>query len=325
MAALVLAAVPVIGWLRTGGHGGRPVAAPGSGPGSGPSGAGRAGAASRPAPTSAPAPRPAATGTLHFVANTGPQVTAMSALGYNLFDTGVDPQTVHALPAGARALVWLGDLGDADCGPPRLSFAEVTAAVDRLAGDPRVYGYFLADEPHPKACPGAVADIRARADYIRAHDPSHRSFVVVLDGTNQCGGTYGCEFGALRPAESHVDLIGLDPYPCNTSNASTGCEYAKIDDTVRRAEAAGVPRTAMVPVFQAFGQQCAGSNYYRLPAPAEMRTMLAHWTAQVAHPAFDYTYGWERQSSACPTLADADGQHGYPDLQSVLAAHNQAP
>jgi hypothetical protein len=53
--------------------------------------------------------------------------------------------------------------------------------------------------------------------------------------------------------------------------------------------------------------------------------MLAHWTAQVAHPAFDYTYGWERQSSACPTLADADGQHGYPDLQSVLAAHTQAP
>src|SRR5439155_5346932 len=36
VAALVLAAVPVIGWLRTGGHGGRPVAAPGSGPGSGP-------------------------------------------------------------------------------------------------------------------------------------------------------------------------------------------------------------------------------------------------------------------------------------------------
>ena len=42
-----------------------------------------------------------------------------------------------------------------------------------------------------------MADIRARADYIRAHDPGRRSFIVVLDGSNQCGGTYGCEFEAL--------------------------------------------------------------------------------------------------------------------------------
>jgi len=51
--------------------------------------------------------------------------------------------------------------------------------------------------------------------------------------------------------------------------------------------------------------------------------MLTHWSALVAHPAFDYTYGWDRQASACPTLSDADGRHGYPDLQSVLRAHNQ--
>jgi len=136
----------------------------------------------------------------------------------------------------------------------------------------------------------------------------------VLDGTNQCGGTYGCEYAALQPAASHVDLIGLDPYPCNVSRPT--CDYAKVDDTVRRARAHGIPGSAIVPVFQAFGQSCAASTYYRLPDPAELRTMLAHWAALVPHPVFDYTYSWSRQGSACPTLADSAA------LQAVMRTHN---
>ena len=270
----------------------------------------------RPTPTPAPT-HPAGGATRHFVANTGDAVGPAAGLGYNLFDTGPDPQTVAALPAGGQALVWLGDLGDENCAPPRLSFPQFSAAVDRMAGNARVFGYFLADEPHPRPCPGAVADIRARADYIRAHDPGRRSFIVVLDGTNQCGGAYGCEYAALQPAHSHVDLIGLDPYPCNVSRST--CEYGKIDDTVRRARANGVPAAAIVPVFQAFGQSCAASNYYRLPGAAELRTMLAHWAALVPHPVFDYTYSWGRQGSACPTLADS------PQLQAVMRSHNLNP
>ena len=67
-----------------------------------------------------------------------------------------------------------------------------------------------------------------------------------------------------------------------------------------------------------FGQSCAGSNYYRLPSPAELRTMLAHWAALVPHPAFDYTYSWGRQDSSCPTLVDS------ADLQAVMRTHNQS-
>ncbi|HEX2772450.1 MAG TPA: hypothetical protein VHN18_08490 [Micromonosporaceae bacterium] len=264
-------------------------------------------------------PAPAAGGTLHYIANIGEDANAVAALGYNLFDIGPG-ERIDALPPGGRALVWLGDLGDEDCAPPRVPFAEFKAAVDRLAGHPRVYGYFIADEPHPRACPTAVDEIRRRADYIRARAPWQRSFIVVQDGTNQCGGTYGCEFSALRPAESHVDLIGLDPYPCSVDK---GCLLSKVDDTVRRAAAAGIPRRAMVPVFQAFGQSCSsGSNYYRLPNAAEARALLARWAAAVPQPAFDYTYTWGRQGSSCPSLADADGEGGYPDLQSVFAAHN---
>ncbi len=276
--------------------------------------------------SSAPSTRPGGAvpvgGGLHFIANVGADIAAITGLGFNLVDTGPSPSTVNALPSGVRALVWLGTLDNHDCANPGYSFATFTAAVDKMTGNPKVYGYFLADEPHPAICPSAAADIRARADYIRAHDPSHKSFIVVLDGSNQCGGGYGCEFAALGPANTHVDLIGLDPYPCNTGNATAGCTYSKIDDWVHNAVKAGVPTSAIVPVYQVFGQSCSASNYYRLPSSAELTTMLAHWAALASHPAFDYAYGWGRQGSACPTLVDANGSGGNPDLQAVVRAHN---
>jgi hypothetical protein len=274
-------------------------------------------------PSRTPAPHPAGP-TRHYIANLDGHRDAVAALGYNLFDTGSDPGSVDALDDGQRALVWMGSLDNADCATPGYSWAQFTAAVDALAGNPKVFGYFLADEPHPKDCPTAVADIRQRADYIHTHDPSHVSFIVVLDGSNQCGGGYGCEFTALRPAQTHVDLIGLDPYPCNVDNAAQACAYKKIDDAVHRAVASGIPISAVVPVFQAFGQACrtGSAPYYRLPSAAELRTMLAHCAALVPRPVFDYTYTWGRQGSACPTLSDADGSNGQPDLQSVLREHN---
>lgn len=39
-------------------------------------------------------------------------------------------------------------------------------------------------------------------------------------------------------------------------------------------------------------------------------------------PAFDYTYTWRTAGPACPGLADADGGHGYADLQAVMRDHN---
>ncbi len=276
-----------------------------------------------PSSTSPTAAALSSTGTRHYVANVGSSRSAAAALGYNLFDMGPDRSLIDALPDGDQALVWLGNIGKSGACTPTYSFADFTAAVDRLAGDPKVYGYFIADEPHPGACPDAVADIRERADYIRAHAPAQKSFIVVLDGSNQCGGTYGCEYKALAPANSHVDLIGLDPYPCNVNNTDTGCTFSKIPFAVSTAVANGIPTTAIVPVFQVFGQTCnSGSHYYRLPSATELTTMLADWAAAVPSPAFDYSYSWGNQSSSCPTLVDANGSNGYPDLQSVMRAHN---
>jgi len=257
--------------------------------------------------------------TLHYVSNLGSDHAAAARLGYNLFDIGPVRSQIDALGPGQQALVWLGNLDNTDC-TPGYSWAQFTAAVDRLASDAKVYGYYLSDEPHPRICPGAVADIRARADYIHAHTKVQKVFIVVLDAARECGTALGCEYAAMRPSVTHVDLIGVDPFPCGL----TFCTPSRIDQEVQRAEAAGVPASAIVPVFQVFGQTCTNrqSKYYALPTVAELTDMLARWAALVPYPAFDFSYTWRSRGPACPALDRASGSHGYADLQSVMRSHN---
>jgi len=276
-------------------------------------------------PTASPKPAspPAARKTLHYISNVGDDRAAVVRLGYNLIDMGPSQSSINALPRGVRALVWLGNLDNTDC-TPGFSWSEFKAAVDKLAGNAKVFGYFLSDEPHPSICPDAVKHIRARADYIRARDRDQKSFIVVLDKSDQCGSNVGCEYSALRPELSHVDLIGIDPFPCVQDQ---GCNFDKINDRVTRAMANGVPQAAIVPVIQTFGQTCgtaADRHYYFLPSAGQLREILARFAKLTPHPVFDYTYTWDGKTSACPSLDGADGTQGLPDLQSVMRQHNTA-
>ncbi|MFL6076208.1 MAG: hypothetical protein ACJ73S_22685 [Mycobacteriales bacterium] len=277
-------------------------------------------------PGTAPAGTPPATGapagaatTLHYVSNTHGDWSAPAKLGYNLIDLGPDTGAVNALPAGIRALVWLGNLDNTSC-TPGYSWDRFTAAVDRLAGNPKVFGYYLSDEPHPAVCRQAVEHIRQRADYIRARDPAQKSFIVVL-GAEQGGCVPTCEYQQLNPANTHVDLFGIDPFPCNNRS---GCHFEKIDAKVDLATKGGIPVAAMVPLFQAFGQTCNSEqdHYYTLPTVDQLRQMLARWDALVPHPVFDFTYTWASQGPSCPSLDVANGSGGNADLQSVLRARN---
>jgi len=315
LAAAVLAAVALAG-----------CGSPGAG--AGPGGTGTAPAASGPgAPVPAPAPT-RYTGpvrdTLHYASNTGTGRAAAARLGFNLFDLNPDKAAIDALGPGQRALVWVGNLDNTSC-TPGFSDSAFTAAVDRLAGDPKVWGYYLSDEPHPRVCPDAVAHIRQRADYIRAHDPTHKSFIVVLDGPKECGTDLGCEYRVMRPESTHVDLIGIDPFPCTIPSGV--CTVDRIDEQVLRAQAQGVPREVMVPVYQVFGQVCPGNktHYYRLPSAQDLTGMLDRWRELVGTPVFDFAYTWRSEGPACPGLADADGRNGYADLQSVVRRHNANP
>lgn len=259
----------------------------------------------------------AKTSTKHYISNTGSDIETVAKLGFNLFDLGPDKSRIDALGPGQQALVWLGNLDNTNC-HPGYTWSEFQTEVRRLANDPKVFGYFISDEPHPGTCPNAVRDIRQRADFIRAENPLQKSFIVVMDAARICGSAMGCEYQQLNEALTHVDLIGIDPFPCAIA---TGCAPDKIDLEVQRAIEGGISLDAIVPVFQVFGQRCAAnkSKYYLQPTAAELKAMLAEWHALVPNPEFDYTYTWRSSGPACPALDRADGSSS---LQSVMQGHN---
>jgi hypothetical protein len=252
--------------------------------------------------------------TLHYASNTHVDRAGAAKVGFNLFDMRPDKAAIDALGPGQRALVWLGNLDNTNC-TPGFTYEKFTAAVDKLAGDRKVFGYYISDEPHPSVCPGAVEHIRQRADYIRAKDPAQKSFIVVLDAGKECKGNFGCEYAALRPDQTHVDLFGIDPFICSIAK---GCDFGRIDQTIGLAEAKGIPRAAMVPVIQVFGQTCntQQTHYYKLPSAGELNEALQHWDSALPHPQFDFAYTWASEGPACPALDKAS------DLQTIVRARN---
>ena len=279
----------------------------------------------------------ASTVTLHAAFNTQGDIAELIALGFNLIDvTGnkTDPALtlafIDALPEGTQALVWLGNMGNApkgqSCPPPGYSDAEFKAQVDILANNPKVFGYNLADEPHPSVCPDAVNAIKARSDYIHAHAPGQQTYITILDGSNMCPEGEGCEYSALRPEMTHVDLFGLDPYPChfNSAGQPVTCDISKISQRVQFATANGIPVSAIVPVFHAFGQEGrldGKSIYYRTPTTTEFQDMLNLWDSLVPNPVFDFAYTWGIQctTSTCPA---SQSLKNHPELQLLIKEHN---
>lgn len=233
--------------------------------------------------------------TAHYIANVDGARAARRA-GFTLFDTGSSRREVNALPRGVRALVWLGQ----KC--PTAATRAFRATVKRLAANRKVFGYYLSDEPHIGDCPRGPAALRSRAKFIAAASSGRqRSFVVLSERA---------DYAAFRPAVTGVSLVGLNPYPCSVAHPS--CDFSKVGSKVRAAVHAGVPRSRIVPVYQAFGQSGTSDDYYLLPTPAQMKTLLRTWARVVPHPVMDYTYSWKNQPSAHPTLVDS------PALQTVF-------
>jgi len=270
--------------------------------------------------------------TRHYALGTNFDQRLALSLGFDVMDiTGSDshPRStkaiVDALPAAVRALIWVGNLDNTDCTSPPYTTAEFRALVDTMAADRKVYGYYIADEPHPRTCTNAAADIRARADYLHAHSSFQKAFIVIQDGSGPCGSNVGCEFEALQPSHTHVDLIGLDPYPCHydSSGDAAPCNYGLIEQRVDAATANGIPLSTIVPVVQAFGQErrVGGAVFYRTPSNDELRTILATWHTLVPRPTLDVAYTFGVQcSTTCPapqTLAN------HPELRSLIRAHNR--
>lgn len=252
----------------------------------------------------------------HFAVNLGGQYADVAAFGFDLADIA-SAAKLDDLPPGLWGVLWLGNGYNKSCAW-RLDDAQVAAQVAAARDHPNFSGiYYISDEPHPKTCPDAPARVAERTALIHSLDPAGLTFIVIQNGSNGAD-----EFRLLGES---ADLIGVDPYPCNRGNAETGCDLEQLRDRIHAALAAGIGVERIVPVFQAFGQECADTQdpWYRLPTADEMALMLVTWDELVPpdRRAFDMTYSWSPQKgTACPTLAQADGGE-WPNLRQVFSEY----
>ncbi len=259
----------------------------------------------------------APSGTLHYAPNRNfgaGDAYLLAKTGFDLADAS-SPRQLDALPAGVMGLVWIGRCDGAD-----LSFIRTIKAY---AGNPKLYGFNLMDDPDPRG--GIVARVlhrpctaerlKAEADWIHANVPGARTFIALMNMARSATPSFR---NTYNPANSHIDLFGISPYPCRTE--FNGCDYDMIDRFVAAAESSGIPRGRIVPIFQAFGGggwlDDAGGRY-ALPTAGQARMILARWKVLIAAPVFDVAYSWGSQR-ADKALESA------PDLREIFLRHNVA-
>ncbi|MDT7841636.1 hypothetical protein [Streptomyces justiciae] len=219
---------------------------------------------------------------------------ATERYGYSLVD--VTPDEVASVTTGQRALVWLGGYDKKRC---RWNWtdAEVGRRFARynLVDAARIVGYFIADEPNTDLnCPGAAADVRARAALVRSLDPNTRRFTMVnVDRPDH--------FAAFRGT---TDVMSVNVYPCL---AGEPCDWSKIPRTLDRLREAGVTR--YMGMLQAFSFE-----QWRWPTADELAGMIAQW--QRSDWLGQLTFSWEYEGGE---LAD------HPELLRVLKRLNDAP
>lgn len=240
--------------------------------------------------------------------------------GFNLADVG-SASAVAALPTGVKGLVWLGLCTGAT--------ASFDSTINSFVGDSKVWGFYVMDEPNPSTCP--AANLKSESDYIHHTLPGALTFIIEQDLNNSANPNYYDGYG---PANSDIDLYGLDPYPCRSEHpASAPCSYNWINLAVKAAESTavgtnyygqtgpgpGIPLVDIVPVYQAFGGGAwvdDGGGSYQLPTAAQEQQILSTWGQVVPRPYFDYAYSWGVQQGDS-ALSDAPA-----DLRAVFATHN---
>lgn len=232
--------------------------------------------------------------------------------GFNVADLS-QPQHLAVLPAGVKALVWVGM-----CDGITPTFL---ALVQPLIGDPRVFGFFLMDDPDPRprvarlgSVPCEADKLRAESDWLHAHMPGTRTFIILMNLGTARQPFYG---EAYRPESTHIDLFGICAYPCRSE--WNGCDFNEVERYVAAAEAGGIPRRQIVPNYQTFGGgrwKDDENGQYLMPTPAQEDEIIRRWDALVPHPVFDMVYSWGSQRGD-------DALENDPALQQLFAARHR--
>ncbi|MER8865151.1 calcium-binding protein [Mesorhizobium sp. M0751] len=242
--------------------------------------------------------------TLHYTS--GGSGTEIAQAGFNLADVSSVDQ-LNALPDGMKGLVYLNETD----GVTQSFIDKVTPFI----GNPKLFGFFLVDEPDPTGQWGtyaSAANLKAESDWIHSNVPDGKTYITMMSLGTSANPDFS---GTYNPANTGIDYYGVDVYPVRTDGA---VDYNMIDKFVAAAQASGIPTSKIVPGYQTFG----GGDYntdmggkYVVPTAAQMETMMDHWAKLVPSPAFDYAYAWGSQRG--DTALESS-----PELQAVFRQHN---
>ncbi|MER8578349.1 hypothetical protein NKG95_06320 [Mesorhizobium sp. M1423] len=242
--------------------------------------------------------------TLHYTS--GGSGTEIAQAGFNLADVSSVDQ-LNALPDGTKGLVYLNETDGATS-----SFID---KVTPFIGNPKLFGFFLVDEPDPTGQWGtyaSAANLKAESDWIHSNVPDAKTYITMMS----LGTSANPDFSnTYNPANTGIDYYGVDVYPVRTDGA---IDYNMIDKFVAAAQASGIPTSQIIPGYQTFG----GGDYntdmggkYVVPTATQMETMMDHWAKLVPSPAFDYAYAWGSQRG--DTALESSSE-----LQAVFREHN---
>ena len=210
---------------------------------------------------------------------------ATVALGFNLVHVET-PEQLNAIPTGTKGLVWRPFCAGVT--------SDFTSTMQSFAGNPKLWGFYLYDEPTPGNC--FAANLTAESNWIHANIPGAKTFVVLLEPDHVNVADYS----------AGIDYIGLDPYPCGSGT----CDLSFIQYDVDWFARSGVPKEKQIPVFEAFG----GGDGYTMPTAAQSQGELDAWATALPNPAFDYAYTWH--------WGGGTGIKETPYLQTIFKAHN---
>ena len=210
-------------------------------------------------------------------------------VGFNLVAV-YSPQQLALVPNGYKAIV---DMGPMTNGVDQHFLDSIRPYV----GNPKVFGFYLVDEPNPMTV--SPANLKAEADWVHANDPGAKAFFVMGAGPI---------FSVFTPQNTDMDYVGLDPYPIR----SWGVNYEYIPLAVFSAELLGWSPSQIVPVYQAFG-----IGDFVFPSAAQEAVSMAIWGILDPHPAFDYAYSWGEWGAK--SIVDS------PALQAIFSEHNSHP
>ncbi len=247
--------------------------------------------------------------TLHYSSGLGASEARVGAeLGFNMADVG-DVESLNALPQGMKGLIWLGIKGGAS--------AEFRNKVKPFIGNPRVYGFYLWDEPDPTGKYGELItpdSLKEQSDWIHQNVPGAKTFIVLMSmGSSSAHPDY---MNTYNPANTGIDLYGLDPYPFRTDAGAP--DLSEVDAAFAAAVQAGIPASKIVPIFQAFGGgtfNTSEGGKFIVPTPKQLQDLIDRWLSIMPSPEFDYAYAWGNQQGDT-ALRDR------PELQAVFKAHN---